>query len=97
MSVVLTSTAVTVSTSFVNDLPRCICHYRKKWQWIFDRPFQSRMSEWRNIVCTLPFLICSDQWVSKVALDMIRKFTFMSELGDLIQYLKFTKFLSQIF
>jgi len=33
---------------------------------------------------------------SKFALDMIRKFTFISELGDLIQYLKFTKFLSQI-
>jgi len=26
--------------------------------------------------------------VSKIALNMIRKFTFISELGDLIQYLK---------
>src|SRR6202044_1633710 len=80
----------------VNDLPRCICHHRQKGHWIIDRPCQGRMSQWRYIVCTLPFLICSNQWVSELFLNVIWKFPFISELADFIQELKFTKFLSQI-
>jgi len=29
-------------------------------KWVFDRPCQGRMSQWRYIVCALPFLVCSD-------------------------------------
>jgi len=44
----------------VNNLPGCIIYHRKQGKWILNRPFQNRMGLRRHIICTLPFLICSD-------------------------------------
>jgi hypothetical protein len=42
------------------------------------------MSQFRDIVCALPILICSNQRVPEVALNIVRQLTFISQFGDLI-------------